>query len=198
MAQSYVLPLPIKTQTYSVDRAMDFYNKANDLWVCLGKQTTWQPSDYGNVTVPSDMDDNPPNPDPTVTSVVEPIGYKKIVAVYFVTPYMQGQTVPPNQQVIDYGSSKWLTVDSSLAYEQNLTDLEWDVDIMGTDFPAAPFRQIGLYYGLTMASGVDPNSTILLPNQVSNPGYLEMIHNRPISYLNTSTNRTHISYVMTN
>lgn len=198
MAQAYTLPLPTKTQIYSVDRAMDFFNKANNLWICLGKQTSWQASDYGNVQAPSDMDDNPPSPDPTATSVIEPIGYKKIAAMYFVTPYINGQTVPVGQQVISYGSSQWLTVDSSLAYEQVLTTLEWDIDIFSTDFPSGPFRQIGLFSNLQMASGVDTNLEVLTPSQVSNPGYLEMLDNRPISYLNTSTNRIHISYVMTN
>ncbi len=198
MAQSYSLPLPTKTQTYSVDRAMDFFNKANNLWICLGKQTAWQASDYGNVQVPSDMDNNPPAPDPTATSILEPIGYKKIAAMYFVTPYINGQTVPQGQQVINYGSSQWLTVDSSLAYEQVLTNVEWDIDILGTDFSASPYRQIGLYSGLEMANGVDSNLELLTPSQVSNPGYLEMIDNRPISYLNTSTSKIHISYVMTN
>lgn len=196
MAQSYILPLPTKTTSFRIDRAMDFFNKSGTMYVCLGKQTAWQASDYGNVTPPADMDDNPPAPNPDATSVLEPIGYKKISGVYFVTTYTNGQTVPSGQQVINFGSTQWLTVDSSLAFSQAVTNIEWHVDIAGTDFPAGPYRQIALFSGLQTANGVDSSLQLLTPSQVSNPGILQMLHNIPISYLNTSTNNKHLSYVM--
>lgn len=146
-----------------VSRAMDFYNKSS-IYFCIGKTSAW-------------IDEKNP-PDPLNTDdMTEPAGYKLIESKFMVMPDTTGTgeityrdtrwKIVPYDQALAKGA-RWVYVVSYIAYT------EFDIDLV--------YRQIGVYTGLEKAEGVASGKTNLTPEEVKNPGILEVLDNRTPVY----------------
>ncbi len=142
----------------ATSRVKDFLQH-DDIWICLGRTTPW------------DNDDDPPQVSGETTAIEEPIIYKKITEKYYV------KEVPGNGDY--YIEGRWFSIITEEEARASKADtLVLAVTISDQDVSDnVTFRQIGIYSRLVPASGHE-NDTILTPEHVSDPGWLEWYSNR--------------------
>jgi hypothetical protein len=145
------------TRLGSVSRAKDFLE--NQFWICLGRTTPWNQTD------------TPPEASTNTTTIDEPILYKRITQAYFVKPvasngdfYIEGTwydiitEAQARSELISY-----VILVASISYED-----------IGDD--SISFRQVGIFSRLVPKEGYE-EYTILTPDQVDDPGWLEWYAN---------------------
>lgn len=168
--------MAICTLEAHVSRALDFYNK-NSIYFAFGKTSKWGEDDVVNFDPNEDYDLNPPIPKNT-DKMKEVIGYKKIEFKSLVVQDDNGsltyrdtkwRIVKP-EEAVDEGS-RWVFLSAGLAYNELPADL--------------PYRQIGVYTGLKTKDEISEAIYSLLPNQVEDPGLLEVIDFRKPVYRDT-------------
>lgn len=156
--------MAVMTLKGHVSRAMKFYD-TEDLFFGIGRTTPWD--DESNPPVPQNTDD-----------LEEIAGYKQCESKFMVVPAEgddQGQIsyrgakwkIVPYDSAVDLGA-RWVYVATHIAYD------EFPVDLV--------YRQIGFYSGLVRADGVPEAKVNLLPDEVLDPGILEILDNRTPVY----------------
>lgn len=101
-----------------------------------------------------------------------PIGYKAVSSKYMV--------IPDDSGTIDYRGQRWLIVSPSEAYTRGARFVYVQARMQYDELPITDFRQIGVFSGLTRATGVSNVDLSLLPSQVESTGALELIDNRTV------------------
>ena len=150
--------MAISTEYSHVQRALEFFNK-NSIYFAIGKSSPW-------------ADDNsPPAPDPNDTTLQELIGYKKVETIHMVVPDEQNGTIL-------YRDVKWRIVSPDQAFQEKAKWVYIETYIRYDELPLGYYRQVGVFTGLQPASGVPAGKFNLLPEEVENPGVLEIIDNR--------------------
>lgn len=149
--------MAITTVGAHVSRALDFFAK-QDIYFAIGRTTPWED------------DNNPPSPNSDMTSIDEVIGYKKLEASHLV--------IPDDAGTISYRESNWKIVPKDDAYTQKAKWVYIETTIRYDELPLGFYRQIGVYTGLKLKSTTEAGQTALLPDQVEDPGILEIVDNR--------------------
>jgi len=142
-----------------VYRALAF-KSANTLWCCIGGQTGWVD------------DSHPPEPDLTMTTIVEPIVYVK---ADFTTLCVWSEVSAD----VEVGGNHYTYASDEDAMDMYARFLYAQFTLDGTivGIPTGTFRQVGVFSGLTPASGHAEDSW-LSPSNVDDPGILQYISNR--------------------
>jgi len=139
-------------------RAMEFILKT-DVYFVLAKSSTWP-------------DEENPTPETPETELDTPITYKKVQQVYLV--------IPDDEGTIEYGDTFWSVVPE----ENALAELARWVFIRSSfeydEHPLVTFRQVGVVSGLVPKETVPPGQMALDPDEVEDPGVLEIIDNRAV------------------
>lgn len=149
--------MAITTVGAHVSRALDFFDK-KDIYFAIGKTSPWED------------DNNPPSPNSDMTSLDEIIGFKKLDSIQLV--------IPDDSGTISYRESNWKSVSKEDAYTKKAKWVYIEATIRYDELPLGFYRQIGVYTGLVPKEGVDSGKTALLPDEVENPGILEVVDNR--------------------
>jgi hypothetical protein len=154
----------VTTVSAHVRRAIDFTNQP-EVYAALGKTSAWPD------------DNNPPDPDPEATAILEPIGYKKVSKNVLVVPDVAGD--------IEVYGITWREVAEVDAYTEKARHVWIQAAFNYDEFPTnVSYRQIGLFSNLVRESTdliANPGRTALLPVHVTDPGVLEYIYNdKPI------------------
>lgn len=148
-----------------VSRAIDFYEKTN-IYFCIGRTTPWQNED--SPPVPKNTDD-----------MEEPIGYKVVESKFLVIPVTNDYDpyeltyrdtkwkIVNEEEALDMGA-RWVYITSYIAYD------EFSVDSI--------YRQIGVYTRLKKKDDIPDSKSALLPEEVTDPGILEILDNRKPIY----------------
>jgi hypothetical protein len=157
-----------------VSRALDFYNKG-DVYFAIGKYNKWDETTVHDYDPERDYDVDPPIPANT-DPFLEPIAYKKVQSKFMVVPDEENGT-------LEYRGTKWRIVLPENAADEGarwvyITSI-MEYSEMPTD---KPYRQVGVYTGLVRAGGVPPELYVLLPEQVEDPGILEILDDRKPVY----------------
>ena len=143
--------------------AINTKNDLSNLWMAMGRTTPWQD------------EENPPQEDPTVTSLDDTIlGYRRFDRALLVVPVDPTSPNPPTGSgVISYKANQWEVVADADAYAKQARYVYLDAKITpGEDnFSYGVYRQVGLYHNLVPATGYESNVS-LNPAQVADPGML--------------------------
>lgn len=143
---------------FHVRRALEFYN-SDSVFFALAKRSEWE--DPNNI------------PNPTTDSVLEDVwAYKRVEARYLVVPDEENGT-------ITYKKTKWRVVSADRALEEKCRWVYLTSYIYYDELPLEMYHQIGIYTGLKLKSGIPVGSVNVLPDQVQDPGLLEIIDFRP-------------------
>lgn len=153
--------MAIGTIDSHVRRALDFYQR-EDIYFVIAKSTVWPD------------EENPPLPTPE--SELEGIISYNILE--------QKSLIVPDADYgdFDYGPTRWRIVADVDAFEEKSRWIYIMTHFSYDDHPLLSFRQIGLVTGLERKSEVDPGKSNLLPEEVEDPGIVEVIDYRIATY----------------
>jgi hypothetical protein len=158
--------LPITTNLGHVDRAMAFYEE-NDVYFALGRTTPWVDNETTDATFV------PPTPDPTATSLDELICMKKVSQKLLVMPADDG--------TIEYNKTKWKILTKEEAMQNQARWVYVKTELYYDEIDVVDYRQVGIYTRVTKRSDVANTKTLLLPEEVKDPGLLIMLNNRHVA-----------------
>jgi hypothetical protein len=186
--------MPIKHNDYRTARAIDFYKKTS-IYFGLAKTTAWKASDYADSSlVPADPEKKPPVPRGTDTFTSEVVGYRKADKVYLIVPYNGVDAVPQGTIIIEYADTKWRVVSEANAKAEKVKHVYVETTILPTDFASTTYRKVAVFSGLTRKTGVDAGKFQLLPTEVQDQGFMEILDYRQFSNLNGS-NKEFLSFI---
>lgn len=155
--------MSILTQSHHVAQALRFL-AATAKYIAIGRSTAW------------DVETIPPSPSVIATELDEPICYAPLSKACLVVADAGG--------AITFGGDTYLEVAPEDAYTVGATHVYVEAQLDGTWAPLGSYRQVGFFTGLTKTAGA---VGILLPNNVLDPGILEVIDNRQPSYRKADT-----------
>lgn len=185
--------MPIKPNDYRTARALDFYKKTS-IYFGLAKTTAWKASDYSDPTMaPADPEKKPPLPKGSDTFTSEIVGYRKADKVYLVVPYNGVDVLPSGTIVIEYADTKWRVVSESDAKTEKVKHVYVETTILPTDFDTTTYRKVAVFSGLTRKVEVDAGKFNLLPTEVQDQGFMEILDYRVFSNLNG--NKEFLSFI---
>lgn len=151
---------------FHVKRALEFYN-TDSVFFALAKESPWTDSSG------AEINDFELIPNPTTDSVLEDIwAYKRVESKYLVVPDEENGT-------IIYQKTKWRVVSADTAFKEKCRWVYLTSFIYYDELPLKTYHQIGVYTGLKLATGVATGAVNLLPENVSDPGLLEIVDYRP-------------------
>lgn len=145
-------------------RAYSFY-KHDTPYLIIGMRNSWS---------------HEPTPDDaTIDSVItDIIGYKKIDSKLMVE-------LDPSSGTITYKDQKWSVVDPEQAISKKCNHIYITATINYDEFSSVTsYRQIGIVTKLEPKPGKE-SSSLLMPTDVKNPGWLEILENRTPVYRST-------------
>lgn len=127
-------------------------------WVGVGRTTPWP------------NENSPPAEDPTLTTLQEIQGYKRVDSVQFVVEDPNGTIlfrnrryrIVPEQNIYTEGA-RWLYLTATLLFDQ---------------FPIVTFRQTGIFVDVVPTAG-NENKDVLLPNQVQSARLIGYVNHQP-------------------
>ena len=154
--------MAIATLASHVESAKYLVSKADSFYLTIGKTSPWS-----NET-------NPPQPDETITSLTEVIGYKKATKVALVRPAQSPQD--DNKTLISYGNKSWVEIQPENAQSEGAKWVYIEGNIIGDELPLGTYRQVGFTMGLVPNTGV--NKQNLLPSEVQTAGTLMFFDNK--------------------
>jgi hypothetical protein len=157
--------MAITTTLGHVSRAIDFYNKPS-IFFGFGKQTPWA------------NEDAPDAPLVSATAIEEPLGYKQIESKYMVVPDENGTIV--------YRDSRWSAIPVDQAYDKKCRWVYIECYLRYDELPLGEYRQMGVLTGLTRKVDVPSGKPALLPEEVDNPGILEVLDNSKVTTRNAN------------
>lgn len=166
--------LPVTTTAGHVSRAISFYEMTN-IYFGLGRTTPWAANE-------TDDDFSAPLPSVDATELEELIGLKKVDTKSLVVPDDEGTVVYRDQvwrkispeEAIRLGAH-WVYIEASILYEA---------------LPAKSYRQIGVLSRVGLADGVLPTKDILLPEDITSQGILEVLDQRKVVTRNEDSRDT--------
>lgn len=142
---------------FHVARAVEFYNK-DDIYFVLAKETGWP---EGVIKFPSPDDE-----------IEGPWGYKKVDTKYLVVPDEESGS-------ITHQGTKWRIVLPENAHAEKARWVYISTQVLYDELPFKVYHQVGIVSGLKKVAGVPEGKYNLLPNEVQDPGILEVLDNRP-------------------
>jgi hypothetical protein len=157
------------SQTHRVSNAIRLYSVEGDnVWMIVGGQTSW----------PDEQ--NPPNPVTTTTAVDSPIGAKK-GTVQLVIQDPNG-TIVTTQDDPSGGSqilTRWSIVpDVQTAKDVGCRWVMFNAQIIGSELPLIPFRQIGFSLGLQQNAGAGVSAVVA--EQITDFGMLQNLEYKQV------------------
>lgn len=169
--------MAITTLKSHVSRAIDFFNN-DSIYFAIAKPTVWTLDDLGNRYDSSvDYDVNPPTPYNT-DDLISIIGYKK--AEY------KSLVVQDDTGTLEYRGTKWRSVSASEAMDLGARWVYLSTELAYDELPIDnPYRQVGVFTGLTLKAGVNANTYAHEPEDISDQGILQVIDNRKPVYRDT-------------
>jgi len=153
-----IVPNPSK-----VARAYNFNN--SPIWVGLGRTTPW------------DIESDPPAPSQDVSTLDEPLIYKKATLVTFVTEDPTGSiSIYRNGSLVYFRA-----ITPEEAIEDGVSSIFIECKFFPEDLPDdTTYRQVGIFSYLTPETGYEDEDT-LYPDEVADVGFLEWIsHQEPV------------------
>ena len=157
-----------------VSRAIDFYKKSG-MFVGIGKSTPWSEEDVESYDATRDYEQYPPAPKNT-DELKEIIGYKRVEFRALVVQDDKNGT-------LEYRGTKWRIVPESDAVKEGARWVFVSTELTYNELPVPyPYRQIGVYTGLTLKEDVNLALYAVLPEQVEDKGILEVLDNRKPVY----------------
>lgn len=177
----------IATYKSHVSRALQFYFNTTNLMFAIGRSSAWGSKDgeYSTTTLVDDK--HPPYPSLDAEDIDEIIGYKRYANMYFVIPDSTSSS-----PIVDGVHWRKIALDSisgnddednaALTAKVKSYNSRWiylDTELEPSDFLGVTYRQVGLYSGLSLASGVSSAAnTYAASSIVTGSGILECIQNR--------------------
>lgn len=170
--------MAILTMRGHISRAMDFFNKES-IYIAIGKSTKWKQGDCKELEgdgFDSDRDYDQYPPAPAVTDdLLEVIGFKKVESRFLV--------VQDDDGPIEYRGSKWNMVSAEEAVEKGARWVYISTTLTYNELPTSlPYRQVGVYTNLVPGEDIPESQYVLLPEQVSDTGMLEVLDDRKPVY----------------
>ena len=141
--------------------AYNFFN-VSEVYVGIGRTSPW------------DDELNPPAPDINDSELDELIGLKKVETRYMVVPDAAGSII--------YRDTRWRPISADIETIRN-EGCKWvyiEAHINYDELPLSAFRQVGIFSHITKADGVPVGQFNLLPSEVDDLGFLEVIDNRTV------------------
>lgn len=150
--------MAIATNVSRVHAALQFKSQ-EPFYVSLGRPEPWED------------DPNPPKEDGSITQMESLIGFKKAKRISLAR---ESYVEEPDYESITYKRQNYALIPDEDAYAQNARYVYLEIQIMNDDFPQGEFRQVGLH------TNVKPNEgkAILLPEEVTDQGFLQFVTNR--------------------
>lgn len=150
--------MPILTESHHVTQALRFLAATNK-YCAIGRTTAWAD------------EQNPPAPSASATTVEEVQAYAPLAQATLVIPDEDG--------LIEFLGDQYTAVAVEDAYTEGAVRVyvvaRFEYAVGGLP-PLCTFRQVGIFSGLVKAGGA--GNGVLLPNEVTSPGILEIIDNR--------------------
>lgn len=157
-----------------VSRALAFCEKDNK-YFSIGKPTPWAAGEVDDFDETKDYELNPPDPKNTDT-ILDIVGFKKVEFCSMVVPDNAAGT-------LEYRGTKWRIVPKEQAYREGARWVYLSVEFTYNELPiTVPYRQVGVHTGLVLRADVNPAKYAVLPEEVDDPGILEILDNRKPVY----------------
>ena len=178
--------MAILTMRGHISRAMDFFNKKS-IYAAIGKSSKWAQNDCKELEGDSfdpdkDYDSYPPAPAIT-DDLLDVIGYKKIE--------FRSMVVQDDNGTLEYRGSKWKMVEPKNALKEGARWIYISTTLTYNELPIlSPYRQVGIYTGLSAVEGIPESQYVLLPEEVLDAGILEIIDNRKPVYRDSDVRET--------
>lgn len=139
--------------------ALNFFENTQD-YIGIGRVSEWAD------------EENPPAPDPETLQLDEIIGVKKILTKYMVVPDEAGSII--------YRDTRWrpISADLETVREEKCHWVFVETTINYDELPLYPFRQVGIFTHLEPEENILPGQYNLLPAEVADFGFLEVMENR--------------------
>jgi len=151
--------MPATTKIGQIRQTLTFKN-SETFWFVVGRtQTPWED------------EQNPPSESVDTTSLSEIAGFAKAQSVFLCYPDENGS--------IEFRGQRYsLVLNDDNAYDNDSRFLYCSTLLKFDEFPVVTFRQYGLVVGVVPTSG-NENKTVLLPDEVLDPGKLICYVNHP-------------------
>lgn len=157
-----------------VSRALLFAEKESK-YFSIGKPTPWSDKEVDDFDPTKDYEMNPPEPKNTDT-ILDIVGFKKVEFCSMVVPDNASGT-------LEYRGTKWRIVPKEQAYREGARWVYISSELMYTELPVTvPYRQVGVHTGVQLRADVNPAKYAIIPDEVDDPGILEILDNRKPVY----------------
>lgn len=165
--------LPVTTTMGHVSRAISFAEMTS-VYFGLGRTSAWDGETESDFTAPL--------PSVSATALDELIGMKRVEVKALVTPDEDGTIV--------YRDKTWRKISEAEAITLGAHWVYIEASILYDELPASAYRQIGVFSRVTMNEGVSTTKSILLPEDISSTGILEILDQRKVVTRNEDSRDT--------
>lgn len=155
--------MAIATNNARVYASLQLKDKKDSMFLALGKTTPWT------------NESAPPTPDPTVNSLTEVIGYKKVARTNLCREYITGDE--SKYPVINYGSRKFTLIPDEDGYKEQAWMVYVEAEVVGDELPLGTFRQVGIHTDVVTKSGAGEQKAFT-PDEITDSGILQFFENR--------------------
>lgn len=165
--------LPITTTVGHVSRAISFFELPN-VYFALGRTTPWDGE--------TDVNFSAPLPSVEATKLDELIGMKRVDVKSLVYPDDEGTVI--------YRDQAWRKISADEAVKLGAHWVYIEASILYDELPATAYRQIGVFSRVKLNDGVGVNKSVLLPEDISDTGILEVLDQRKVVTRNEDSRDT--------
>lgn len=165
--------LPVTTIVGHASRAISFFELPN-VYFGLGRTSPWEEETAPGFSAPL--------PSVEATNLDELIGMKRVDVKSLVVPDDEGTVV--------YRDQTWRKISAQEAIELGAHWVYIEASILYEELPAVAYRQIGVFSRVTLKEGVPATKSILLPDDISNVGILEVLDQRKVVTRNEDSRDT--------
>lgn len=165
--------LPVTTIVGHVSRAISFF-ELSSVYFGLGRTSPWEGE--------TEPDFSAPLPSIEAKNLDELIGMKKVDVKSLVVPDDEGTVV--------YRDQTWRKISTQEAIELGAHWVYIEASILYEELPAVAYRQIGIFSRVAVKDGVSITKSILLPEDISNVGILEVLDQRKVVTRNEDSRDT--------
>lgn len=165
--------LPVTTIAGHVSRAISFF-ELSSVYFGLGRTSPWEGE--------TEPDFSAPLPSVEAKNLDELIGMKRVDVKSLVVPDDEGTVV--------YRDQTWRKISAQEAIELGAHWVYIEASILYDELPATAYRQIGVFSRVSLKEGVSATKSILLPDDISNVGILEVLDQRKVVTRNEDSRDT--------
>ena len=165
--------LPITTTAGHVSRAISFFELPN-VYFALGRTSPWDGE--------NEEDFSAPLPSVETTELDELIGMKRVDVKSLVYPDDEGTVI--------YRDQAWRKISAEEAIKLGAHWVYIEASILYDELPATAYRQIGVFSRVKLNEDMSSNPSILLPEDISNVGVLEILDQRKVVTRNEDSRDT--------